>query len=241
MKWDRNEIARTLAAIGLACVVAGFLRYSIQNELLRASEILLIAGGVLLLAAIVILAVLNFLGFRHSKRFDLTSEKIFSLSDQTRKVVGGLQQDVTVIRFARPSDAGPDAQHFDDLMVEYKHLSPHFKFQEVNPQEKPDIAQQYGAKHFNDVVVASGAQKLPLEGGVEGSISEADVTNAILKVTRNTEKKVCFVTGHGEKSLDDTTQEGYGQMAQNLKKETYTTDTINLVSGKGVPSDCDVD
>ena len=270
MKWDRNEIARTLAALGLACVVAGFLRYSIQNELLRASQILLIAGGVLLLAAIVIgfqgligfftrrssqmgsnaillslavfaiLVVLNFLGFRHSKRFDLTTEKIFSLSDQTRKVVGGLQQDVNVIRFARPSDSGPDAQHFTDLMVEYKHLSPHFKFQEVNPQEKPDIAQQYGAKHFNDVIIASGAQKLPLEGGVEGNISEADVTNAILKVTRGTEKKVCFITGHGEKSLEDTSVEGYGQMAQNLKKETYTTDTINLVSGNGVPADCAV-
>lgn len=270
MKWDRKEIAGTLAALGLACVVAGFLRYSIQNELMSLSEGLLIGGGVLLLASIAIgfqaligfftrrssqmgsnaiilslavfaiLAVLNFLSFRHSKRFDLTSEKSFSLSDQTRKVVGGLQQDVTVIRFPRPGDAGADSQHFSDLMVEYKHLSPHFKFQDVNPQEKPDIAQEYGAKHFGDVVVASGAQKLPLEVGVEGVISESDITNAILKVTRSTEKKVCFVTGHGEKSLEDTSVDGYGQMAQNLKKETYTTDTINLVGGKGVPSDCDV-
>jgi ABC-type uncharacterized transport system involved in gliding motility auxiliary subunit len=140
MKFDRNEMARSLAAVGIACVVAGFLRYSIQNEMLRTSEILLIGGGVILLASIVlginqllaffsrrssqmgsntillsvavlaILALLNFLGFRHSKRFDLTTEKLYSLSDQTRKVVGGLERDVNVVRFARPNDMTPDAQ-----------------------------------------------------------------------------------------------------------------------------------
>jgi ABC-type uncharacterized transport system involved in gliding motility auxiliary subunit len=270
MKWDRNELARSLGAIGIACLVAGALRYSIQNELLLTSKILLIGGGVLVLAAaaigfqgllaffsrrssqlgsnaiilslavLAILAVLNFLGFRHSKRFDLTTEKLFSVSDQTRKIVGGLQKDVTVARFARPSDSTPDTQHFHDLMTEYKHLSPHFKFQEINPQEKPEVAQEFGAKHINDVIVASGDQKVPLEGGIEGGISEADVTNAILKVTRDTVKKVCFVTGHGEKGLTDSGVEGYAQTGENLKKETYSTDSIVLASANGVPSDCAV-
>ena len=270
MKWDRNEIARSTAAVGIACLVAGALRYSIQNELLTVSKILLIAGGVLVVAAgilgykgligffskrssqlgsnaiilslavLAILAVLNFLSFRHSKRFDLTTEKAFTLSDQTRKIVGGLQKDVNVVRFPDPRSQAPDAQHFDDLMTEYKHLSPHFKFQEVNPQEKPEVAKEYGAQHFNDVIVRSGDQKVPIETGFGGSVSEADVTNAILKVTRDTVKKVCFVTGHGEKSITDSAVDGYAQMAENLKKETYATDSVNLVSGNGVPADCAV-
>jgi ABC-type uncharacterized transport system involved in gliding motility auxiliary subunit len=269
MNWDLKETARSLAAVGGACVVAGYLRYSIQGELLRTSEILLIGGGVLLVAAIVIgfrhildffskrssqlgtnaiilsvaviaiLVFLNFLSFRHSKRFDLTTDKQFSLSDQTRKIVGGLQKDVTIVRFARSSDSTPDSQHFQDLMIEYKHLSPHFQFKDVNPQEKPEVAREYGAKHIGDVIVASGDQKVPLEGAAEGGISESDVTNTILKVTRDTVKTICFVTGHGEKSLTDSGVDGYAQMAANLKRETYTTDSINLVSG-GIPSDCDV-
>jgi ABC-type uncharacterized transport system involved in gliding motility auxiliary subunit len=269
MNWDRKETARSLAAVGGACVVAGYLRYSIQSELLRTSEILLIGGGVLLLAAIVIgfqhivnffskrssqlgtnaiilsvavlaiLALLNFLSFRHSKRFDLTSEKLFSVSDQTRKIVGGLQKDVTIVRFARPSDATPETQRFTDLMIEYKHLSPHFEFKDVNPQEKPEVAKEYGAKHIGDVIVASGDQKVNLEGSPEGGFSEADVTNTILKVTRDTVKTVCFVTGHGEKSLTDSGVDGYAQIAENLKKETYSTNSINLVTG-GIPSDCNV-
>src|SRR5271170_983962 len=270
MTWDRNEWARSLAAVGGACVVAGYLRYTIQGEMSRTAEILLIGGGVLLLAAIVlgfgqilkffskrssqlgtnatilsvavivILGFLNFLGFRHSKRFDLTSDKQFSVSDQTRKIIGGLQKDVTVVRFARPTDSNPESQRFEDLMIEYKHLSPHFQFKDVNPQEKPEVAKEYGAKHIGDVIVSYGDQKVPIEGSPMGGFTESDVTNTILKVTRNTVKTVCFTTGHGEKSLTDTAVDGYAQIGQSLKKETYATKTVNLVSETGVPSDCDV-
>jgi ABC-type uncharacterized transport system involved in gliding motility auxiliary subunit len=153
--------------------------------------------------------------------------------------VGGLQKDVTIVRFARPSDATPETQRFTDLMIEYKHLSPHFQFKDINPQEKPEVAKEYGAKHIGDVIVASGDQKVNLEGSPEGGFSEADVTNTILKVTRDTVKTVCFVTGHGEKSLTDSSVDGYAQMAENLKKETYTTTSVNLVRG-GIPSDCNV-
>jgi ABC-type uncharacterized transport system involved in gliding motility auxiliary subunit len=270
MTWDRNEWAPSLAAVGGACVVAGYLRYTIQGEMLRMAEILLIGGGVLLLVAvvlgfgqilrffskrssqlgtnatilslavIVILGFLNFLGFRHSKRFDLTGNKQFSVSDQTRKIVGGLRKDVTVVRFARPSDSNPESQRFEDLMIEYKHLSPHFQFKDVNPQEKPEVAKEYGAKHIGDVMVSYGDQKAPIEGSPMGGFTESDVTNTILKVTRNTVKTVCFTTGHGEKSLTDTAVDGYAQIGESLKKETYATKTVNLASETAVPSDCDV-
>ena len=269
MIWDRNEWARWLAAVGGACLVAGYLRFTIEAELRTTSKILLIAGGVLLLGAVVIgfrqivgffskrssqlganamilsaaviaiLVVLNFLSYRHAKRFDMTSEKLFSLSDQTHKIVGGLQKDVTIARFGR-SPAAPEDQRFGDLMTEYKHLSSHFQFKDVNPQEKPEVAKEYGAKHVGDVIVAAGQDKVNLEPGPDGSFSESDITNTILKVTRDTVKTVCFVTGHGEKSLTDGGVDGYAQIGENLKKETYATNSINLVTGSGIPSDCDV-
>ena len=54
------------------------------------------------------------------------------------------------------------------------------------------------------------------------------------------EKLVCFVTGHGEKSLTDTEARGYAFVDQGLKKEAYLTRTVNLVTENGVPSDCNV-
>jgi ABC-type uncharacterized transport system involved in gliding motility auxiliary subunit len=245
MKWDREEISSFIGTIGVAMLVASGVRYSIQGELLTTSKVLLIAGGVFVLAAVVlgfraivrafsgrtaqqgtnttiltlaviaILAVLNFVGFRHHKTFDLTTEKLYTLSDQTRNIVSGLKQDLIVARF----DKTPNTT-FDDLMAEYKTLSPHFKYQFVDPQQKPEVAQDFGA--------------------TRGQLGEEDVTGAIVKVTSDKIKEVCFVTGHGEKSLTDGSQDGYTQVDAGLKKENYATKTVNLITENGVPSDCSV-
>ena len=56
--------------------------------------------------------------------------------------------------------------------------------------------------HMGDVIVASGDPKANHPTDPERPIPESDVTSAILKVTHEKRKTVCFVTGHGEKSLD---------------------------------------
>jgi ABC-type uncharacterized transport system involved in gliding motility auxiliary subunit len=183
-------------------------------------------------AVLAILVIVNFVGFRHHKRFDLTTEKLYTLSDQTKQVVGGLQKDVTIVRF----DKSPNAA-LDDQMAEYTSLSRHLKFQNIDPQQKPEVAQQYGATRMGDVILASGLRKEHLE---TGAASEEDITSAIIKVTQDKLKTVCFVTGHGEKSLTDDGEDGYSHLDAGLKKENYVTKTINLVSEKGIASDCSV-
>ena len=44
MKWDREELARFIGTMGVAMLVAGYLRYSIQGELLTFSKVVLILG-----------------------------------------------------------------------------------------------------------------------------------------------------------------------------------------------------
>jgi ABC-type uncharacterized transport system involved in gliding motility auxiliary subunit len=262
MKWDREEAARFIGTLGVAMLIAGYLRYSIQGEFLTFSKGLLIAGGVFILAGVIIgfrglmgffskrsaqqgtnttilsvaviaiLVIINFVGYRHHKRFDLTTEKLYTLSEQSRNIVSGLKQDVTVVRF----DKGPSAG-FDDLMAEYKGLSPHFKSETVDPQQKPEVAQDYGATHLGDVFVASGVHKNHLD--LHGEVSEEDVTGAILKVTSDKLKEVCFVTGHNERQLSDESADGYSVVDAGLKKENYTTKTVNLAQD-GVPADCNV-
>ncbi len=265
MRWDRLEVGKFLGSVGVALLLAGYLLYSIQSELLLLSKILLIAGGVitlggivlgfggilrffskrssqlgtnttlLTLGVIVLLVIVNVLGYQYHKRFDLTTQKLFTLSDQTKKIVTGLKTDVNIVRFSKT----PDPQ-FDDLMAEYRNVSSHVKYQSVDPQEKPEVAKEYGATHIGDVIVASGPRKQTVAPNPEQPISESDVTSTILKVTTDSVKTICFVTGHGEKSLTDSDATGYSQVAAGLKKEDYATDSVNLITQNGVPSTCTV-
>jgi len=168
---------------------------------------------ILALAVLAILAVVNFFGFRHHKRFDLTSEKLYTLSDQTRKIVSGLQKDVTVIRFDKKSDPA-----LDDIMVEYKDLSPHLKYQTVDPQARPEIAKEYGATRMGDVFIAAGPRKERVTAGMGNGYDEQELTSAILKVSRDHLKTICFTQGHGEKDVTDDSANGYTLVDRELKK-----------------------
>jgi ABC-type uncharacterized transport system involved in gliding motility auxiliary subunit len=119
-------------------------------------------------------------------------------------------------------------------------LSAHIKFQNVDPQEKPEVAKDYGAQHIGDIILASGSRKQTVAPNPGEPVSETDLTSAILKVTRDKVKTVCFVTGHGEKQIDDKQATGYSAIGDGLKKEGYATKSINLVKDNGVPADCDV-
>ena len=267
-KQDLEKLGELAATIGVALLIAAYLRYTMQGDWERLSKILLIAGGVLLLGGaaisfrrltnffakrssqlgtnttllalgvLAILVVVNYVGYKYHKRFDLTTEKAFTLSDQTKKIVGGLTKDVNVVRFMKPSD--PSNGQFNDLLNEYHQINPKLKYEVVDPQQKPDVAKDYGAQHMGDVIVSAGDRKETVEGANVGGISEEDLTSTILKVTKDKVKNICFVTGHGEKSTTDTNENGYSTVIAGLKKEGYATRDINLVQENGVPADCDV-
>jgi ABC-type uncharacterized transport system involved in gliding motility auxiliary subunit len=260
MKWDRQETLRFIGTLGLALLVGGYLRYTVQGELLLTSKILMIAGGAvflgvlafgfrevvgffsgrsaklgtnvatLVVGVVAILGFLNFLGYRHHKRFDFTTEKLYTLSDQSKRVVSGLKQNVDIIRFAKTPD-----QELRDRFTEFTSLSPRLRFRDVDPQENPELAKQYGITRMNQVVVTSNGHNEILQ-----ETNEQDLTNAIVKVTRNTIKTVCFVTGHGEKAIDASDEEGFSGMNDALKKESYQTKSVNLVTEGSVPADCNV-
>jgi ABC-type uncharacterized transport system involved in gliding motility auxiliary subunit len=265
MRLDRKEIARFFWTIAAALLIAGYLRYTIQGELLRFSKILLIGGGVLVVAALAlgfpyilqffskrssklgtntailtaavlaILVFVNFVGYRHHKRVDLTTEKLYTLSDQTKKVVAALPNDVNVVHFSKTPDPP-----IDDLMAEYAHLGPRVNYQSVDPEQKPEVAKQYGATPSRTLIASSGARSEAIEPGNRGQVSEEDVTTALIKLSREKSKTVCFVTGHGEKSVSDSSGAGYSAVLDGLRKENYVVKTVNLIAENGVPVDCDV-
>src|SRR5262249_15145409 len=68
--------------------------------------------------------------------------------------------------------------------------------------------------------------------------SEQDVTNALIKVTRDSKKTVCFAEGEGERDLDDSGERGYSSAKAALGKTQYETRKVVLLRDKKVADDC---
>lgn len=188
-------------------------------------------AAVYILVVLAVLVVGNWLANDHSKSVDVTANQQYTLSDQTKKVVGNLKSDINIYYFDQ--SAGYD--HARDILDRYANLSTKLKISYVDPDKKPDIARVEGARAMGDVIVDNGVKKETAK-----ALTEEELTGAIIRVIKNGTRMVCFVQGSGEHSLDDTGRDGYSTVKSALEKNNYTTQSISLLEKPEVPSTCTI-
>ncbi len=176
--------------------------------------------SVYIAVVIAILGVANFLANRHTKSWDSTTNKRFSLSDQTDKVVKNLKQDVKIRYFDRTGEF----QRAKDLLDRYDNLSSKLSVEYVDPDKKPQVAKAEGVRSYGTIFVQNGAKKEEAK-----SLTEEEVTGAIIRVLKSGQRNVCVVSGSGEHSLDDSERSGYSSLKETLEKNNYKTRTISLL------------
>ena len=222
-----------LAIAGLACTLLYLVsqwREVAQSFSGRQAKFGAVAlGGVL--AIVAILAAVNYIASRQNKRWDLTANRVFSLSEQTHKLLGSLVSPVQVRVFARSDDF----QRFRDRLAEYANASSQLSVEYIDLDQKPALANQYQVQSYGTVVFEH-------EGRVERAVSdgEQELTNALIKVVQGTQKKVYFVQGHGEKDPASAERGGYNTAKAALESDNFTVETLPLVQQAGVPDDATV-
>jgi ABC-type uncharacterized transport system involved in gliding motility auxiliary subunit len=178
-----------------------------------------------------ILATVNVLANRYDKSFDATSNKRYSLSDQTVKIVKGLKQDATITYFDRPRGFQPARDQLDL----YSNLSPKIHVKYVDPDKDPMVARAAGFKSNGTAIVQVGLNKNEAK-----SVTEEEITGALIRDLKNTTRTVCFVTGSGEHQIDDSGRNGYSRLKDLLGKDNYSAKSIDLMQKAEVPGDCTV-
>ena len=173
----------------------------------------------------------NVLADRYNKTYDSTSNKRYSLSDQTKKIVKGLKQDATITYFDQ-STRFESAKSQLDL---YANLSHKIHVEYVDPDKKPELAREAGIKNYGTAVVRVGANKQEAK-----SLSEEGITAAFIRDLKNTTRTVCFITGSGEHQIDDSSRSGYSRFKELLGKDEYSAKSIDLLQKAEIQSDCTV-
>ena len=172
-----------------------------------------------IIVILAVLAAVNFLANRYDKSYDSTSNKQFSLSDQTIKVVGNLKNDIKLTYFDEASRF-PQAR---DLLDRYTALSPKLKVEFIDPVKKPQQAKSAGYRRDVTILVDSGARKEEAK-----SLTEEEVTGAIIRSLKSGERTVCFVNAANEHSIDEEAAGGFSLMKQLLERDNYKTRTIDF-------------
>ncbi|WP_447979850.1 DUF4350 domain-containing protein [Candidatus Nitrospira bockiana] len=248
-----------LGIVGAALAVGGLVLYSLAPEklwLVTAFEVLGLVGLVgffvahfealkafsarrstrlgfnsilMVLLFVGILVIVNFLAARHSTRWDFSETQHFTLAPQTFQVLRGLKQDVKFTVFTQ--ERSPSFTTYRDLLDSYRQASDKVKVEFVDPERKPGVARQYGISRLDTAVVESGEQSTRVTAP-----SEAELTGAVVRVSRESKKKVRFLEGHGEHAIGDTERMGFSLVKDALAKQGYDTATLSLLQESEVPA-----
>ncbi len=188
------------------------------------------SAGLYTLIVIAALCMINWLANRYNKPIDTTSNKRYTLSDETKKIVAGLKGDVTITYFDSP-------QGFDTakpLLDRYRNLSSKIHVQYIDYKKQLTLARSYGLRFPGSAFVEAGPKREEAK-----ALTEEGITGAFLKVLKGS-RKVCFVTGSHERQLDESGATGLSRLKDLLARDNYTVDSISLLSQSEVPKDCAV-
>ena len=176
------------------------------------------------------------LAIDHDKTWDLTSDGTYTLSDHTKKVLGGLSEPVEVIAFYRKG--APDRDKFADLLSRYQEHTDALTATYHDPLSSPRLAEQNNITSDHGTVILRTEDAR--EKRLEGDITESELTARLVLLLSRQEHRICWSLGHGEPDPDDEyTEAGLGQIVLALEELNYQV-TKELVVTKGIDAACEV-
>ncbi len=190
-------------------------------------------SALMIVLFVAILAIVNFLASRHSVRWDLSENQNYTLAPQTYRVLRTLPHDVKITVFTREKD--PGYQAYKERLDSYRQASTKLTVEFVDPEKQPKLAQSYGIFRTDTAIFESNGQTIRVN-----SPSEVELTGALIRLSKDAKKRIVFVEGHSERSLEDKERNGLSVAKEALIKQGYDVGTVSLLKETAVPADTSV-
>lgn len=206
-------------------------------------------SSTVIIASVVISILLNmFAGKLPSSvtEFDVTSNKLYSLTDETKEIISSLDEDIHIYVLANEAQADVT---LDMTLEKYADLNSHIKISYVDPAINPKFITQYTDEMTasNSLIVESGKRNKVIDyssiyeteidyytysSTVTGYDGEGQLTSAIAYVISDDMPKVYMLEGHGELAFEE-------KFRSAIEKENVDYETINLINYDKVPEDAE--
>lgn len=194
-----------------------------------------------------IILLVNAISIGNYHRFDVTGLAQFTLTSQTKEFLGKLETPVQVLAFYIPGES--IGEYAVNLLEEYQNYTDQLSLESIDPAEHPDMAREYGttlipAEYRYPAFVFEGEDGrrmvlMPeycalIEEQIVPVETEHSFTSAILEVTGTVQRKVYFLTGHGESDI----YSDYSYAREELLDNLFKVETLNLQTTSSIPEDC---
>lgn len=171
---------------------------------------------------------------------DLTEEKLFTLTDESKEQVKNIEKDIKMYFVGYADDDSTL-----DLAKQYSKVNKKIEVEAVTSTDRPDLVEKYGIETSSEgIIVESGNQYKVLASDdlytydyttyETISIAEEKLTAAIKSVAVEQLPKVYFLSGYSSFSLTN----GMQYLSMYLENEVNEIETLDILSQGAVPEDC---
>lgn len=172
--------------------------------------------------------------------FDVTEDKIYSLSDMSKQVAESIDKDVEIILVNM-------SESQEDFANKYNSVNERITVDVVNDvTSRPDLTDEYGISADNYVIIVRSGEKYKILSSSDlytidyttyqtKDITEEALTNAIIDVTTDEKPVIYNLTGHNKYSSDY-----FYYFIQDLEDEAYEFNDLDLLTAGEIPEDCSV-
>lgn len=174
--------------------------------------------------------------------FDVTANKIYTLSDASKKAIERVNQDVTVYVYGFEEKSS-----LIDFIKQYNEVNDKIKYEILTEETNYQMVQDYELQEgYYVIIFKSGDSEKVIDAAYDLSsynyvtgqtvdTTEQTITNSILALTEENKPKVYFVEGHNEYTMANITN-----FTTLLKNEAFEIESLNIATKGTIPEDCDV-
>lgn len=211
-------------------------------------------------AALLLLVNVNVLGARWYQRWDVTSDKLYTLSQPTLELLRGLQEPVDVNVLLSKSD--PLSVSVHHMLEAYGAETTQLRTRYVDPDRSPAeflaLQQKYqilagkaedgrvvtdaaivvarGERHW--FITAEELVRLDESSGRAQPALEQALSSALANLRRDEKAKLCFAVGQRQPTVDDRGPQGLSELSQRLLKNNYEVVSVELAAPTASLADC---
>jgi ABC-type uncharacterized transport system involved in gliding motility auxiliary subunit len=226
-RWDSYLVGAGIAGVVCVCVYAVvWWREHATREPAAAGQSRLPAAT--LVAGVAMAAAIAMLAGSYGPRWDVTANRVYQLSRDTRDVLRRLDAPARVLLFVEDADLPA----YRDLLDEYTAASRLVSVESVDVEAQPALARQYDVQEYGTSVVEYRGRFELIRGA-----REQEFTNALTRLREGRTRKIYFTTGHAERDIASTERVGYSGIIAALRRDNFVVQTVNFTEVPDIPAD----
>jgi len=188
--------------------------------------------------ALVIFLLLGMLALTVQKDWDLSRGARHSLTQTSIDLLNKIkQQDIQNIKFTAFMSKNPvPRETLRDLIGQYQKHAQNIDFEFIDPSVRPELTRELGVTRDGEVLLTVKQSNGKDHSELLRELSETSVSNALLRLSRDKERFVLFIEGHGERNPFGRANHDLKQFSDELTKKGFQIERFNLSQQPAIPS-----